>query len=63
MDKSITAVIGAVIFAAFVLGLAESIGSLPFFIIVGTVVLLMGIDTFETVRGSRKTENSKKTSK
>lgn len=49
MDQSISAIIGAIIFILFVAGLANSIGALPFFVIVGIVILLMGIDTVELI--------------
>lgn len=58
MDQSITTVIGAVIFGAFVIGLAESIGAIPFFVIVGIVVLLMAIDSVETIRDALKIGDS-----
>lgn len=50
MDRTITVIIGATIFSAFVLGLAESIDSVPFVVIVVFVVVLMSIDAFELIR-------------
>ena len=63
MDQSISAVLGAIVFAAFTLGLAESIGSIPFFIIVLGVVSIMGYSVYEVVREqlfSGKSDNSTK---
>ena len=52
MDESISSIIGAVIFTAFVAGLAESIGSVPFWIIVLFVIALMSIDTVQIIKTS-----------
>ena len=49
MDNLISGSIAAVIFAAFVAGLAESIGALPFIVIVGIVILMMLIDLKQSV--------------
>lgn len=53
MDQKISAVIGAVIFTAFVAGLAESIGATPFIIIVSLVVIMVGIGVVQTIREPR----------
>ena len=50
MDHAISAVIGAILFAAFVLGLAESIGSIAFFVIVFLVVGLLIADTRDVIK-------------
>jgi len=50
MDEAISSVMGAILFAAFTGGLAESINSIPFYVIVGIVIGLMATDTVETVR-------------
>lgn len=50
MDQAITAVIGAVIFAAFTAGLAESIGAPPFIVIVILVICMMGFAAYQVVR-------------
>ena len=50
MDNLITGAIGVFIFLAFVLGLAESIGELPFVIIVVTVCALLCLDYFQSAR-------------
>ena len=59
MDQAFTAVIGAIIFSAFVLGLAESISAVPFFVIVGLVVVAMSYGVFEVVKEWLKPGNSK----
>ena len=58
MDQSISAVIGAIIFTAFAAGLAESIGSPPFVIIVAIVIGMMGYDTYQVIRESWGSDNS-----
>ena len=63
MDQSISAVIGAIIFIAFTAGLAESIGAIPFILIVGLVIVLVVINTWETIKESLANGNSKKISK
>ena len=50
MDNLITGAIGVFIFLAFVLGLAESIGALPFAVIVITVGILLCIDFYQSAR-------------
>ena len=63
MDQSISAVLGALIFSAFVLGLAESIGSIPFFVIVSLVVGFMGFETYQFIKEVMKSENSEMASR
>lgn len=63
MDQSISAIIGAVIFTAFVVGLAQSIASIPFFIIVLIVVVLMGTSAFELIKEQLGWGASKEASK
>lgn len=58
MDEIITAVIGTVIFSAFVAGLAESIGAWPFILIVAVVILLVGVDASEVIRAKLKERKS-----
>ena len=62
MDQTISAIIGAIIFIAFTAGLAESIGSIPFFLIVGIVIVLMGFGTIEVIKKSLKNGNSNNSS-
>ena len=63
MDISISAIMGAIVFAAFVLGLAQSIGSLPFILIVVFVVGLMAFDTVQVIKEARISEKFKSSSK
>ena len=63
MDISISAILGAIVFAAFVLGLAQSIGSLPFILIVVFVVGLMAFDTVQVIKEARISEKFKSSSK
>ena len=60
MGQAFTAVVGAIIFSAFVLGLAESISAIPFFVIVGLVVVAMSYGVFEVVKEWLKPGISKK---
>lgn len=63
MDQAFSSVMGTIIFAAFVGGLAISIGATPFFIIVGMVIAVTVFETWEVVRdGLRglKRRNSEK---
>ena len=63
MDQSISAVIGAVIFAWFTIGLAESIGAIPFIVIVGLVIVLMTIDVVQLVKDRWNPKDSNQSSK
>ena len=60
MDFVFSALIGAIIFTAFAAGLAESIGTIPFFIIVGFVIFLMGLDTYQTIMEQLRSGKSDK---
>ena len=60
MDNIITGAIGVIIFMAFVLGLAQSIGELPFVVIVVAVCAMLCIDFFQSVRESLQTMKQKK---
>lgn len=53
MDSIVTGVIGTVIFLLFVGGLAESIGSLPFAIIVVIVCAAAVYGLYEDIRDER----------
>ena len=63
MDQSISAIIGAIIFTAFVAGLAESIGAIPFIVIVLIAVMSMGYSVVQLVRETWRSEQSNQTSK
>ena len=61
MDLAFSAIIGAIVFVAFTAGLAESINTPPFYVIVGLVIVLMGLDTFQTFKEqiNRRKSNKK----
>ena len=60
MDNIITGAIAVIIFMSFVLGLAHSIGQLPFALIVVFVCTLLCIDYFQSARQGLKEERQKK---
>ena len=60
MDNLISGSLAAIVFIAFVGGLAESIGVLPFILIVAGVVILMLIDFLQSARDGLKTKNTDK---
>lgn len=62
MDNMITSLIAAVIFIAFTAGLANSISELPFIIIVGIVILMMGYDVFQSIKEGLQQKKDKKSS-
>jgi len=60
MDNIITGAIAVIIFMSFVLGLAHSIGQLPFALIVVFVCILLCIDYFQSARQGLQEEKQKK---
>ncbi len=50
MDNLIAGVLSAALFAAFAVGLAESIGAVPFMIIVGIVLVFVVTDLVQSVK-------------
>jgi len=58
MDNIITSIIGAAIFLAFVFGLAGSINTLPFTIIVTIVASMLLYNIYEEIKDSRKNKDS-----
>jgi uncharacterized membrane protein len=60
MDNLITGAIAVAIFLAFVLGLAESIGKIPFALIVIIVSALLCTDYYQSVKEGLKQEKDKK---
>lgn len=50
MDNLISGVISIGVFAAFVVGLAASIGVVPFAIIVAIVLVLVLVSSFESIK-------------
>jgi hypothetical protein len=57
MDNMITSIFAAAIFIAFTAGLAESIGEAPFIVIVAIVIVMMGIDVYQSIRGGYDDKN------
>ena len=60
MDNIITGAIGVAIFLAFTLGLAASISTIPFAIIVIVVCLMLVTDFFQSAKASLEEERQKK---
>ena len=60
MDNMITGVLSAGLFIAFVAGLAESIGAVPFMLIVGVVSSMLLIDLVQSIKkGYSKSDGQK----
>lgn len=59
MDNIITGAISVVIFLLFVGGLAESIGALPFILIVAIVGIMLLIDFYESAREGLEKEKKR----
>ena len=60
MDNIITGAIAVAIFLAFVLGLAQSIGELPFVLIVVIVCAMICTDFYQSAKQGLKEERQKK---
>jgi uncharacterized membrane protein len=60
MDNLITGAIALAIFLAFVLGLAESIGKIPFTLIVVIVSAMLCTDYYQSAKQGLKQEKNKK---
>jgi hypothetical protein len=60
MDNIITGAIAVAIFLAFVLGLAQSIGALPFVLIVVFVSAMICTDFYQSAKQGLKEERQKK---
>lgn len=60
MDNIITGAIGVGMFLAFSLGLAESIGTLPFAVIVISVCIMLVIDFVQSSKEGLEEERQKK---
>jgi len=60
MDNLITGAIAVAIFLAFVLGLAESIGKIPFALIVVIVSAMLCTDYYQSAKEGLKQEKDKK---
>jgi 4-hydroxybenzoate polyprenyltransferase len=59
MDNIITGAFGVAIFLAFTGGLAQSIGELPFILIVVAVGIMLCIDFYESAREGLKVAKKK----
>lgn len=57
MDNMITSIFAAFIFIAFTAGLAESISEGPFIVIVAIVIVMMGIDVYQSIKAGFDDEN------
>lgn len=62
MDNMISGIIAAVIFVAFVAGLAHSIAEPPFIVIVGIVCIMMGVDVYQSIKSGLAEEKKNKES-
>jgi uncharacterized membrane protein len=60
MDNIITGAIAVAIFLAFVLGLADSIGKIPFTLIVVIVSAMLCFDFYQSARAGLAEEKKKK---
>lgn len=56
MDNRVTGLLGLCVMAVFALGLAYSIGALPFVII---VLVVLGFAAFDFIQSSRSASNAK----
>lgn len=54
MDNIITGVLSATLFVAFVAGLAESIGAVPFMVIVGIVSVMLIVDLVQSIKQGKR---------
>ena len=60
MDNLITGLIAVIIFLAFAFGLAESIGAVPFILIVTIVAVMLITDFYQSAREGLEQEKKKK---
>ena len=61
MDNLITGFIAVAMFLAFIIGLAVSIKSIPFAIIVGFVSILIVVDYLQSLKEGLRVEKDRKT--
>ncbi|MGD8840273.1 MAG: DUF2933 domain-containing protein [Gammaproteobacteria bacterium] len=59
MDNIITGAFGVIIFLLFTGGLAQSIGKLPFIIIVACVGIMLLVDFYQSAKEGLKKENDR----
>jgi len=60
MDNLITSTIAVAVFLAFIIGLAVSIKSIPFALIVLIVTIMVGIEYFQRAKEGLKNDVNKK---
>ncbi len=58
MGNLVSGIIGAAVFIAFSAGLAGSIGTVPFGIIVGSVIIMMLVDLGQSIKGGFRKNNN-----
>lgn len=61
MDNLISSAIAVTVFLAFVIGLAFSIKSIPFALIILAVTIMVGIEFFQSAKEGLKNDVNKKT--
>ena len=60
MDNLISSAIAVAVFLAFVIGLAVSIKSIPFALIILAVTIMIGIEFFQSAKEGLKNDVNKK---
>jgi len=60
MDNLISSLIGVAVFLAFIIGLAVSIKSIPFAVIVAVVSMMVLIEFFQSAKKGLKNDVNKK---
>ena len=63
MDNLITGIVAIAVFVAFVAGLAQSIGAVPFIVIVAIVIAMAGFDFWQSARQGLREEQENKAGK
>ncbi|MBT3237969.1 MAG: hypothetical protein HOK06_07720 [Rhodospirillaceae bacterium] len=58
MDNLISGSIAVIIFIAFTAGLAETIDTVPFYIIVGSVIVMALVDFLQSAKAGLKEEET-----
>ena len=61
MDNLISSAIAVAVFLAFTIGLAVSIKSIPFALIILVVAIMVGIEFFQSAKEGLKNDVNKKT--
>lgn len=59
MDNIITGIFGVGLFLLFIIGLAESIGSIAFGVIVATISVMALYDLYQNIRDARRQARDK----